>query len=169
MKTVVLTAAFALAATAAFAAVPAPKPSIATLADLPVVTMQPYNVNADAKAEIAAAFARAKKSGKTVMIDLGGNWCGDCIVLTNFMKLPEMKRFMDAHYEVVPVNVGRYDTNLDVQKRFGFADKLKGVPTLLIATPDGKLVNGKDVFAFTDARHMTPQALADYLAKWPAK
>ncbi len=51
--------------------------------------------------------------------------------------------------------------------RFGFTERLKGVPTVLIARPDGKLVNEGNVFAFTDARHMTPDGLAQYLARWP--
>jgi len=150
----------------ALAAVPAPKPSIATLQQLPVVTMQPYDESANADAAVAAAFARAKKSHKRVLIDLGGNWCGDCIVLANFVQLPEMRRFVESHYEEVSVDVGRFNRNLQIPARFGFTKRLEGVPTLLIATPDGKLVNGDNVFATADARHMTPQALADYLARY---
>lgn len=161
-----LTAAFLLLATPALAAVPAPRPSIATLQDLPITTMQVYDENANADAVVQAAFDRARKSKKRVIIDLGGNWCGDCIVLANFLKLPEMHRFMEKYYEEAQVDVGRFNKNLQVQARFGYKERLKGVPTLLIATPDGKLVNDGDVFAFTDARHMTPQALADYLAKY---
>jgi thiol:disulfide interchange protein len=36
---------------------------------------------------VAAAFARAQKSHKRVLIDLGGNWCVDCLVLANFVRL----------------------------------------------------------------------------------
>jgi hypothetical protein len=82
------------------------------------------------------------------------------------MELPEMRRFMDVHYETVMVDVGRFNRNLQVPARFGFKERLKGVPMLLIATPDGKLVNRNDVFATTNARGMTPKALADYLAKY---
>lgn len=153
-------------ATPALAAVPAPKPSIATLQQLPVVLMQPYDEHANADAAVAAAFDRAKKSHKRVLIDLGGNWCVDCVVLANFLKLPEMQRFMAAHYEIVAVDVGRFDRNQQIPARFGITGRLKGVPALLIATPDGKLVNGDDVFATTDASTMTPQALAAYLAKY---
>ena len=155
-----------LLATPALAAVPAPKPSVATLEQLPVVLMQPYDEHANADAAVAAAFDRAKKSHKRVLIDLGGNWCGDCIVLANFIKLPEMQRFMAAHYEIVVVDVGRFDRNQQIPARFGITGRLKGVPALLIATPDGKLVNGDDVFATADAHTMTPAALAAYLAKY---
>ena len=155
-----------LLAMPALAATPAPKPSIAKLEQLPVVTMQPYDEAANADAQVAAAFARAQKSHKRVLIDLGGNWCGDCIILANFVKLPEMHRFMAAHYEEVSVDVGRFNRNLQIPARFGFTKRLEGVPALLIATPDGKLVNGDNIFATADARNMTPQALADYLARY---
>ena len=155
-----------LFATPALAAVPAPKPSIAKLEQLPVLTMQPYDEAANADAQVAAAFARAQKSHKRVLIDLGGNWCADCIILANFIKLPEMRRFMAAHYEEVSVDVGRFNRNLQIPARFGFTKRLEGVPALLIATPDGKLVNGDNIFATADARNMTPQALADYLARY---
>jgi thiol-disulfide isomerase/thioredoxin len=155
-----------LLAMPALAAVPAPKPSIAKLEQLPVVTMQPYDEAANADAQVAAAFARAQKSHKRVLIDLGGNWCGDCIILANFVKLPEMHRFMTAHYEEVSVDVGRFNRNLQIPARFGFTKRLVGLPALLIATPDGKLVNGDNIFATADARNMTPQALADYLARY---
>ena len=144
----------------------APKPSINDWAQLAVATVQPYNETANAEAQVAAAFARAKKSHKRVLIDLGGNWCVDCIVLANFVRLPEMRRFMAAHYEEVLVDVGRFNRNLQIPARFGVTKKLEGVPALLIATPDGRLVNGDNIFATADAHSMTPQAIAAYLAKY---
>ncbi len=160
-----------LAVTLSFLAVgasaaPAPRVSIASLRELPVVTRAPYNEKANADTDVEAAFARAKKSGKRVLIDLGGNWCGDCIVLANFMQLPEMKPFLAAHFEIVAVDVGRFDKNLQVPARFGLTKRLDGVPTVIIAEPDGHIVNAGNTFALADARHMTPQAIADWLAQW---
>ena len=153
------------AALPAQAATP-PKPSVTSFQQLPVVTLQPYDEAANADAQVAAAFARAQKSHKRVLIDLGGNWCVDCLVLANFVRLPEMRRFMAAHYEEVLVDVGRFNRNLQIPARFGITKRLEGVPTLLIVTPDGKLVNGGDIFATADAHSMTPVAVAAYLAKY---
>jgi hypothetical protein len=100
------------------------------------------------------------------LIDLGGNWCVDCIVVANFVRLPEMRRFMATHYEEVLVDVGRFNRNLQIPARFGITERLKGVPALLIATPDGKLVNGDNIFATADAHNMTPQSIAAYLARY---
>jgi len=162
----------ALMAFALFLALPAdaataPKLKLADLKNLPVVVTHPYDEHADANAAVAAAFAKASVSRKRVLIDLGGNWCGDCLVLANLMQLPELKSFLKAHYEMVSVDVGRFDKNLQVPARFGITKRLEGVPAILIVEPDGKtLVDAGHVAALADARHMTPQGLADWLAQW---
>ena len=132
---------------------------------MPVVTLRPLRRSGQCRCRVAA-FARAAKSHKRVLIDLGGNWCGDCLILANFVQLQEMRRFMQAHYEEVSVDVGRFNRNLQIPARFGVTKRLEGVPALLIVTPDGKLVNGDEIFATADARNMTPQSLADYLARY---
>jgi len=136
------------------------------MSDLPVVERTPYDESANAEAAVNAAFARAQQNGKRVLIDLGGNWCGDCIVLANIMQLPQMKPFLASHFEIVTVDVGRFDKNLGIPARFGITKRLEGVPSVLIAEPDGKLVNAGHVAALSDARHMDPQAVADWLAQW---
>lgn len=157
-------AAFVSLPLAAFAEVPSPQLAPIELAQpLPL----PYDLQADAKAQVDAALARAKKSGKRVIVDLGGNWCGDCRVFAAILDAPEVKKFVDAHFEVVVVNVGRYDTNLDIPARWGI-DKLKAAPTTLIVSPKGELLNRDDTVALMDARSMTPQAVVDWLAHWAA-
>jgi thiol:disulfide interchange protein len=157
----VLLAAFATSALAATA----PRVSIASLKDL-TVPDAPYDTAANADAQVDAAVARAKKDGKDVLIDLGGNWCADCRIMAGLMELPEMQSFLKAHYEMVSVDVGRFNKNLQIPARYGITQRLEGVPAFLVATPDGKLLNRGHVSAIQDARHMTPQALADWLAQW---
>ena len=164
-KAFALVLALAALPAAASAAPHAPPLAVASLSDLSVPD-HPYDENANADAAVDAAFARAKLTHKRVMLDLGGNWCGDCRVLAGIMELPAMKRYLAAHYEVVSVDVGRFNKNLQVPARFGITQRLVGVPSVLVATPDGQLVNKGDIFALADARSMTPQAIADWLAQW---
>jgi thiol:disulfide interchange protein len=144
----------------------APRVHISSMTDLPVVEMRPYDESANADAAVNGAFARARKSHKRVLIDLGGNWCTDCIVFANILRLPEVKGFVAQHYETALVDVGRFNKNLQIPARFGITRRLEGVPSVLIATPDGKLINRDHIAALADARHMTPQAIADWLAQW---
>jgi thiol-disulfide isomerase/thioredoxin len=161
-----LAAALLLAAPAASAA-PPPKVHISELRELPTPLPYPYDEAANANADVAAAKAKAKASNKLLLIDLGGNWCGDCRVLAGVMKLPEVKTFLDKHYVEVSVDVGRFDRNLQIPAHYGITERLEGVPSLLIVDPKtDKLLNAGRVSALADARSMTPQALADWLAQW---
>ena len=148
-------------------AAPAPKVHIAALDQLHTPLPYPYDETANADAAVATAKAKAKASGKLLLIDLGGNWCGDCRVLSGVMALPEVKRFLEKHYVEVAVDVGRFDTNLQIPAHYGITQRLEGVPSVLIVDPKtDKLLNRDRISALADARSMTPQALADWLAQW---
>ena len=150
-------------------AAPAPSLPIASFEQLPKPLPYPYAEQADADAAFAAARARAKARRVPLLIDLGGNWCLDCRILAGVMREPAMKRFLDAHYEIVAIDIGRMDRNQQIPRRYGIA-KLEGVPAVLIVDPvRDRLLNRDRIFALADARSMTPQALADWLASWTNK
>lgn len=150
----------------AFSAVPAPRVA-GGMSGLRQPLPLPYDEAADADRQVAQGKARARAEGKTLLIDLGGNWCPDCRVLAGVMALPEVSAFLRRHYVVVYVDVGRRDKNDQIVRAYG-VPKVTGVPALLVVDPQtDRLRNPGRIFALTDARHMTPQALADWLAQWP--
>jgi thiol-disulfide isomerase/thioredoxin len=166
-RLVAVTACGLLAVAATAYAAPAPAVSIASFAQLQTPLPYPYDEAANANAAVAAARRLARAHHKLLLIDLGGNWCGDCRVLAATMALPEVKAFDDAHYVEVAVDVGRFDKNLQIPARYGITQRLEGVPALLIVDPrSDRLIDAGHVAALADARHMTPQALADWLAQW---
>jgi thiol-disulfide isomerase/thioredoxin len=158
----------AVAAPLLIAAAPAaaPRVNVASFDALPQPLPLPYHAG-NAKAEVAAARARALKAHKRLLIDLGGNWCLDCRLLAGVMDLPQMKPFVAKHFEVVTVDVGRFDQNLDIPASYGIKGRLAGVPAILIVDPrTNRLVNAGRETALADARSLTPQALVDWLAGW---
>lgn len=155
-------------ASASAAAATAPKASIASFDQLKTPLPYPYDELANADAQVAKARAAAKAKHKLLLIDLGGNWCPDCRILAGTIELPELKAFVDKHYEVVTVDVGRFNHNLQIPAHYGFTKRLEGVPTLLVVDPKSdRLLNRDDVFALSSAGSMSPQALANWLARWP--
>jgi len=163
-RTVFAALVFTFLASCASAAT-APKLSISSLSDLSVPDA-PFDSRVNADVAVDVALARAEKSGKRVLIHLGANWCADCRILVGVMELPEMQAFLNAHYEVVSVDVGRFSRNMQIPARFGISQDLDGVPAVLIVSPDGRLLNPGAVWAIEDVRRMTPQKLADWLAQW---
>ena len=161
----ILCAVTALAAAAVHAA-PAPRVGITSFAQLKTPLPYPYDERADAEAMVAAAKARALADHKLLLIDLGGDWCPDCRILAATMDLPEVKAFVAAHYEVVTVDVGRLNKNLAIPTHYGVT-RLEGVPSVLIVDPmSDRLLDKSQVAALASARDMSPQALADWLARW---
>ncbi|MBB2202743.1 thioredoxin family protein [Gluconacetobacter tumulisoli] len=134
---------------------------------MPTAVPAPYGSPADAPAQVAAAFRAAQASGKNVLLDFGGNWCPDCRLMAGVLRLPQVAPWIDAHFVEVTVNVGRINTNLDIAQRYGVT--IKAVPTVLIITPQGRLLNPDGTLALGDARHMSSQAVVDLLAAWNAR
>ena len=148
-------------------AAPAPQLSLKSYDQLRAPLPYPYDEKADGQQQVDLARRKARAEHKLLLIDLGGNWCGDCRVLAGTIEQTELKRFVDSHYVVVAVDVGRFDKNLQIPARYGIHDRLKGVPSLLVVDPKGdRLLNAGDTANLSDARHMSPQGLADYLARW---
>jgi hypothetical protein len=84
------------------------------------------------------------------------------------MDLPEMKAFLDRHFVVVAIDVGHMDKNLQIPARYGVHERLEGVPALFVIDPaTGKqLVSREKIADLADARHMRPQALANWIAQY---
>ena len=165
-----LCAAAVLAATGpASAAIPAPRLAINDLKQLPTPLPLPYDEKAspaEVATQVDAAFARARATGKRVIIDLGGNWCSWCRLLAATMDLPEAKPFIAAHFEVVEVDAslkGKTDHNLSIVHRFGLT-QIAGYPWLIVAKSDGKVLASS--YAVTDEFHHTPQSMIDWIAQW---
>jgi thiol-disulfide isomerase/thioredoxin len=164
-KSAIAAAAFMLIA-APLGAAPAPTVKASSIEQLAQPLPLPYDEKADAKADLARAIKSARREHKLLLIDMGGNWCPDCRVLAGIMELPEVKAFLKKHYVIVEVDVGRYDKNLDIADRYD-AHYDKGAPAVLVVDPKtNQLVNKGRTLALRDARHMTPQGLADWLAQW---
>lgn len=124
----------------------------------------PYDERADAEAALRDGMARARRTGRRLLIDMGGNWCADCLVLTAIMNLSVVKAFVDQHYVVVTVDVGRFDRNLAIPARYGLV--LKEVPCVIVLDAQGKRINKGQERRLGSAAAMDAQAVVDQLAAW---
>ncbi len=127
----------------------------------------PYDESADAHQALADALARAARSGKFVMLDFGGNWCPDCRVTAGVLNLGDVRPWVDKNFEVVMIDIGRLNKNLDIGERYDV--RVKAVPTIVILDQHGHVLNAGDPAALKDARGMTPQAIVDTIHEWIQK
>ena len=77
-----------------------------------------YPDPAQAKADLAAALKTAAATHKRILLDFGGNWCGDCQVLDIYFHDPANRPILEANFVLVHVNIGMMDANLDLAKKY---------------------------------------------------
>lgn len=124
---------------------------------------QLYHENANAAADINRALAAAVREHKRVLLDFGGNWCIDCHVLENAFHQPRIAPLLNDNFELVHVNVGQYDKNLDLAKRYK-VNLEKGVPSLAVLSPRGAVLYSTG--DFERAHLMSEEDVIVFLEKW---
>lgn len=126
-----------------------------------------YPDPAQAKADLAAALKAAAQSHKRLIVDFGGNWCGDCQVLDIYFHNPQNRPILESNYILVHINIGRMDENLDIAEKYGIPVTL-GVPALAVLSPEGKILYGQRGGEFSQMRRMESSAVTKFLVQWRA-
>jgi len=122
-----------------------------------------------ARADLAAALKTAAATHRRILLDFGGNWCGDCQVLDLYFHDARNKRILEANFVVVDINIGHMDTNLDIAEKYGVPIS-KGVPALAVLSETGKLLYSQKNGEFEAMRRMESSSVTEFLVKWrPAR
>jgi len=122
-----------------------------------------------ARADLAAALKTAARTHRRILLDFGGNWCGDCQVLDIYFHDTHNKPILDANFVLVEINIGNEDANLDIAGKYGI-DAKKGVPALAVLSERGVLLYSQKDHQFSAMRTMQSSAVTEFLVKWrPAR
>jgi thiol:disulfide interchange protein len=124
-----------------------------------------YPDPAQARIDLAAAFKTAAATHKRVLIDFGGNWCGDCQVLDIYFHNEANRPILDANFVLVHVNVGHLDENVDIAQEYKVPLE-KGVPALAVLNEHGKLLFSQQTGQFEAMRKMESSAVTQFLVQW---
>jgi thioredoxin 1 len=130
-----------------------------------------YPAPEQAQADLAAGLKTAAVTHKRVILDFGGNWCGDCKVLDIYFHDPANKPLLEANFVVVHINIGLtgIDRNQNIAERYQIP-LAKGVPALAVLDQHGKLLYSQRTGEFESMRHMESSAVTSFLLQWkPAR
>jgi thiol:disulfide interchange protein len=128
-----------------------------------------YPDPSQARADLAAALKTAAATHRRVLLDFGGNWCGDCQVLDLYFHDARNKPILDANFVLVHINIGYMDTNLDIAEKYGVPIK-KGVPALAVLSERGTLLYSQKNGEFEAMGRMESSSVTAFLVKWrPAR
>ena len=121
-----------------------------------------YSATADPAADIAAAEVAARQGHKRILLEFGGNWCGDCQVLDYYYHQSPNAELLAKHYVVVRIDIGHMDHNMDIAKKY-HVPVTKGVPALAVLDAHGNLLYSEREKEF---EHTNPEAVTTFLNHW---
>jgi len=124
-----------------------------------------YDETADAHAQIRNALATAARQHKRVILDFGGNWCGDCQVLDIYFHRAPNDQLLSSSYVLVDIDIGRYDHNLDLAAKYAVRVQT-GVPALAVLDAQGRVLYSQKNREFEKMSQMDPNSVTTFLQHW---
>ena len=124
-----------------------------------------YPDPAQAKDDLAAALKTAAQTHRRILLDFGGNWCGDCQVLDIYFHDPQNRPILEANFVLVHINIGYMDKNLEIAKKYDVPLE-RGVPALAVLNENGKLLFSQKRGQFEAMRRMESSAVTQFLVEW---
>ena len=124
-----------------------------------------YPDPAQAKADLATALKTAASAHKRIILDFGGDWCGDCQVLDLYFHDPTNRPILEANFVLVHVNIGQMDANLDLAEKYEIPLR-RGVPALAVLDEHGKLLYSQKSGEFEAMRRMESSEVTKFLVQW---
>jgi thiol:disulfide interchange protein len=126
--------------------------------------VEKFDPSRDAAMDIRDAVALAHRTGKHVLLDVGGEWCVWCRRLDSlFVSHPDLENFRAAHYVTVKVNWSKENKNEEVLARY---PAVKGYPHLFVLDADGTLLHSQDTGALEKGKGHDPEKVMAFLKQW---
>lgn len=118
----------------------------------------------DPVADLETAKVEAKRGGKRILIDVGGQWCSWCHILDEFIGGDaEIRSFRDAHFVWLKVNYSEDNENKAFLTQY---PPIKGYPHLFVLDGDGKLLHSQFTGELEKGKGYDRRKFFDFLKQW---
>ncbi|MFA6125740.1 MAG: thioredoxin family protein [Bacteroidales bacterium] len=125
-----------------------------------------YNPEANAREEISAAVKKAKAEGKHVMVQVGGNWCGWCIMFHAFINEDaDIKKLIADNYVFTLLNTSKENKNEEVLRKYKNPGRL-GYPVFLILDAKGQVIHTQDSGLLEEGKGYNKVKVMTFLRNW---
>jgi thioredoxin-related protein len=129
-------------------------------------TKKIYNPEANAQEEIKQAVKKAKSEGKHVMVQIGGNWCGWCLLFHGYINEdPEIKKFLGENYVFTLLNYSKENKNIDLLVKYKNPGRM-GFPVFLILDANGELIHTQNSGLLEEGKGYNKEKVMGFLRDW---
>jgi thioredoxin-related protein len=125
-----------------------------------------YDPTSDSKVEITNAVKKAKKEGKHVFLQIGGNWCGWCLAFDKKVKSNDtLRTAMEKNFVVYHVNYSKENKNLDVLASLGFPQRF-GFPVFVILDGEGNRLHTQNSTNLENGKGHSTKKTLNFFNNW---
>jgi thiol:disulfide interchange protein len=118
----------------------------------------------DASADLVAAEHQAAAEHKLILLDVGGNWCGWCVLFDHVSHSDQkLSDVLEKKYVVLHINMSKENENIAFLANY---PKVAGYPHFFVLSAGGKLIISQDTSIFErthkEADGYDPDMLTDF-------
>lgn len=122
-----------------------------------------YNEAQDPDTDLAATLARAKSEHKRVILQVGGEWCGWCKLISNYMATNEtIRNLVDKSFVVMKVTYPGDHADEFLAKY----PKCEAYPHFFVLDADGKLLHSQGTGELELGQGYNDEVFAKFLTTW---
>jgi hypothetical protein len=138
-------------------------PAAADVAAAAALSAQ-FDPNRNPANDLETAEVEAKRGGKRILLDVGGEWCSWCHILDEFIQGDaEVRSFRDANYVWVKVNYSDENKNEAFLAQY---PKIEAYPHLLVLDADGKLLHSQFTGELEKGKGYDRKKFFGFLKQW---
>lgn len=127
-------------------------------------TVDQYDPRRDPLKDFQETAEKASDENKLVLIQIGGNWCGWCHVLSRtFENDSDIQTELLDNYLLMKVSVDDQNSN---QEFLSLLPQVRAFPYLFVVKSDGTLLASMDPTPFETPRGYRTDQLLAFLKKW---
>ena len=131
---------------------------------MPVTRFDPSR---DAAKDIADALEEAQRSGRRVLLDVGGEWCIWCHWLDEFFEEnPDAAELLEENHVAVKVNFSPENENKEVLSRY---PEIAAYPHFFVLDSSGKVLCSQGTGELEKGDHHDRKKMKKFLRRWASK
>lgn len=116
------------------------------------------------KADLEAAIRKASASGRRIILDVGGEWCGWCIYMDKFfIENPSLAKLRDDNFVWIKVNTSPENENKEFLSAYPEAT---GYPHLFVLDEKGVLLHSQHTDVLENGNGYDLKLFTEFLKKW---
>jgi thiol:disulfide interchange protein len=123
-----------------------------------------YDPKRDPDADLAKALAEAKRTGRNVLLVVGGDWCDWCHVMDKFFAdHADVRALRERNFVTLKINKSPANENRAFLSRY---PEMPGYPYLFVLDAHGKLLQPQRANVFQDGDTYNVPRFASFLAAY---